>query len=163
MKNIILMLLFLTTSMAGTVLAEDSPTPTAETLVPVRQQVQKGRIIVKVTGLRSTNGDLIVALFNSKQGFPVKMDKAVRKLVVSAEGTTHEAVIDDVPYGSWAVSVQHDENRSGKLDTNFLGMPKEGVGASNNPRSRFGPPSFDAAKFTLDKSETEVVINLRYL
>ena len=161
MKKTMMLLLLFCTLMTGSVLAEERVIPSAE---PQPQlQTQKGRIIVRVLNLRSTNGDLIVALFNSKQGFPAKIETAVRKIVVSAEGAQHEAVFNDVPYGTWAVSVQHDENRSGKLDTNFLGMPKEGVGASNNPRSKFGPPSFDSAKFSVDKGETEVVINLRYL
>ncbi len=162
MKIMTMLILLFLTAAGSSVLAEERPVPSAELQMQAQQQVQKGRITVKVANLRTTNGDLVVALFNSKQGFPVKIESAVRKIVVTAEGA-HEAVFDDVPYGTWAVSVQHDENRNGKLDTNFLGMPKEGVGASNNPRSRFGPPSFDSAKFSVDKSETEIVINLRYL
>ena len=55
----------------------------------------------------------------------------------------------------------HDENRNGKLDTNFLGIPKEGVGASNNPKSRFGPPSFEESMFVLDCPELSKEIRLR--
>jgi uncharacterized protein (DUF2141 family) len=163
MKKATMLILFFLMVAGSGVFAEERPVSSAEQQVQVLPQIQKGRITVKVTNLRSTNGDLVVALFNSKQGFPVKIETAVRKLVIQADGVQHEAVFDDVPYGTWAVSVQHDENRNGKLDTNFLGMPKEGVGASNNPRSRFGPPSFDSAKFTVDKNENEIVINLRYL
>lgn len=161
MKTMTMLILLFLTAAGLSVRADERPVPSAES--QVQPQVQKGRITVKVANLCTTNGDLIVALFNSKQGFPVKIESSVRKIVVPAEGSRQEAVFDDVPYGTWAVSVQHDENRNGKLDTNFLGMPKEGVGASNNPRSRFGPPSFDSAKFPVDKNETEIVINLRYL
>ena len=35
--------------------------------------------------------------------------------------------------GSYVASVQHDEDGNGKLKTNFIGMPKEGIGLSNNP------------------------------
>ena len=40
------------------------------------------------------------------------------------------------------------------MDTNFLGMPKEGYGVSNNARNRFGPPSFKDAKFTVDANNS---------
>jgi len=47
----------------------------------------------------------------------------------------------------YAVSVFHDENYNGKLDTNLLGIPREGVGASNDARGNFRPPKFGAAAF----------------
>jgi uncharacterized protein (DUF2141 family) len=122
-----------------------------------------GAITVRITGLRSADGNLSVALFNVKKGFPGKYERAVRKAQISAAGSQHVVVFDDVPYGTYAVAVQHDENANGKLDANFLGMPKEGVGTSNNPKSKFGPPSFDDASFVLDKKAMELTINLRYL
>ncbi|MGC8774318.1 MAG: DUF2141 domain-containing protein [Chlorobaculum sp.] len=122
-----------------------------------------GTITVKITGLRSTGGNLSLALFNAKKGFPGKYERAVRKAQISAAGSLHVVVFDDIPYGTYAVAVQHDENANGKLDANFLGMPKEGVGTSNNPKSKFGPPSFDDASFVLDKTAMELTINLRYL
>ncbi|NTU57736.1 MAG: DUF2141 domain-containing protein [Chlorobiaceae bacterium] len=163
MKKVIMLLFLALFTITGSVLAEELSVPPVEQQAQVPPKVQTGRITVKVFNLRSANGDLVVALFNSKKGFPGKLEAAVRKTVVSAEGAQHEVVFNDVPYGTWAVTVQHDENRNGKLDSNFLGMPKEGVGTSNNPRSRFGPPSFDSASFPVDKGDTELVINLRYL
>ena len=120
-----------------------------------------GRIRVKVAGLKNDLGDLRIALFNSKTGFPGKSELAFSRTVIPAEGETHVHLIEQVPYGTYAVAVFHDENRNGKLDTNFLGIPKEAVGASNNPKSRFGPPSFDDAKFVLDRSEVELEIRMR--
>ncbi|WP_226986776.1 DUF2141 domain-containing protein [Chlorobaculum tepidum] len=122
-----------------------------------------GAITVRITGLRSTNGNLSVALFNAKKGFPGKYERAVRRAKIPAAGSEPLVVFGDIPYGTYAVAVQHDENANGKLDANFLGMPKEGVGSSNNPKSKFGPPSFDDASFVLDKKTMELTINLRYL
>jgi uncharacterized protein (DUF2141 family) len=56
----------------------------------------------------------------------------------------------------------HDENMNGKLDKNFVGAPKEGYGASNNPKKRMGPPKFDEAKFSLNKPEQTIEIKLMY-
>jgi uncharacterized protein (DUF2141 family) len=150
-----LFLLFFTVIIGGVARAEDA--------LPERKEVQTGRIKVRILDLRNDKGDLLIALFNAKKGFPGKPETAVRKSVIPAAGEEHFFVFENVPFGTYALTVRHDENRNGKLDTNFLGMPKEGVGTSNNPHSRFGPPSFDDARFVLDRDETELVIRLRYL
>jgi len=59
--------------------------------------------------------------------------------------------------------VTHDANGNGKLDRNLLGMPTEGVGASNDARGVVGPPKFDAAKFTFDGGSLTLTITVRYL
>lgn len=120
-----------------------------------------GRIKVELLGVRSEKGDLRIALFDSKRGFPGKFERASARGVVAALSRVY--VFEQVPYGSYAISVTHDENRNGKLDANFLGIPKEGVGASNNPKARFGPPSFDDARFELDRQEVVRAVRLTYL
>ncbi|AOS83401.1 hypothetical protein BIU88_04130 [Chlorobaculum limnaeum] len=137
--------------------------PSASKYVIAAEAAGSGTITIRIAGLRNTNGNLSVALFDAKKGFPGKFENAIRKAVVPAAGTEHFAVFGDVPFGRYAVAVRHDENGNGKLDTNILGMPKEGVGTSNNPKSKFGPPSFDDAAFLLDSDSRELVVNLRYL
>jgi uncharacterized protein (DUF2141 family) len=60
--------------------------------------------------------------------------------------------------GTYAVSVLHDVNSNGDLDTNFLGIPKEPLGFSNGAKPKMGPPSFDAAKFTHGSEATKLQI-----
>lgn len=62
----------------------------------------------------------------------------------------------------YAVSVFHDANMNERLDKNFMGVPKEGYGASNNPKKKMGPPNFDEAKFQLSGTEQSVEIKLMY-
>ncbi|NTW70082.1 MAG: DUF2141 domain-containing protein [Chlorobiaceae bacterium] len=123
-----------------------------------------GSIKAHFSKLRNTKGDLVVSLFSTKEGFPGKSGKALAKKSISASTPDGEVVFEHVPYGSYAVSVFHDENSNGKLDAVFLiRIPKEGVGCSNNPKSSFGPPSFNDAKFTLDSREVILNIDLKYL
>jgi uncharacterized protein (DUF2141 family) len=56
------------------------------------------------------------------------------------------------------VAVFHDENGNGKLDTNFLGIPREGVGVSNNKLRKLGPPTWEDSKFGLAGSLTLDVV-----
>jgi uncharacterized protein (DUF2141 family) len=109
-----------------------------------------GNVIhVDISGLRSDKGQMLCALYSSAQAeaFPKKADKAVARL--TAKIVDHQAVCEftGVAPGTYAVSVVHDENSNGKLDTNFIGMPREGVGASNDAKGHMGPPKFSAAAF----------------
>jgi uncharacterized protein (DUF2141 family) len=67
---------------------------------------------------------------------------------------------ENLPFGTYAVSVHHDINENGRLDKNFFGIPREPFGVSNNPKKFFGPPSFDQAKFLFKESNQKIVIEL---
>ena len=70
-------------------------------------------------------------------------------------------VFADVPSGRWAVAVVHDQDGDGKLDT-LLGVPREGIGFSRNPRLGFGPPSFDSAAVVVSGADRREVVRMRY-
>jgi len=92
-------------------------------------------IHVQIDGLRNDKGKVVCSLYASADGFPKDADKA--KAHTSAAITDKRAVCDFAgiaPNATYAVSVFHDENANGKLDTNFMGMPREGVGASNGAK-----------------------------
>ena len=65
----------------------------------------------------------------------------------------------EVPSGTYAIGLYIDANENEKMDTNFLGIPKEQFGFSNDAKGSFGPPSFESASFELVKSK-KIVINL---
>jgi uncharacterized protein (DUF2141 family) len=157
MKTARILIFFLLTAFSATLSAQDNA-------AVVGTPSGYGTIKVRFSNLRNTNGQLGVALFATRDGFPGKQEKAVTRTFVQANVPQAEAVFEKIPYGTYAVSVYHDENSNGKLDTVFLiGMPKEGVGCSNNPKSHMGPPSFADSKFTLDNNEVELTIALKYL
>lgn len=133
---------------------------------PTRLMPQSGAatLAVQVSGVRNNRGRIALALFQSDAGFPGDSSKALRTERAEIEAQTHSArfVLQGIPYGVYAVSVFHDENMNGKLDKNFVGAPKEGYGASNNPRRRMGPPPFSEAQFSLNQPEQSVEIKLMY-
>ena len=106
---------------------------------------------------------MLVALWDQPKGYPSKQDRALRngagriskgKAVVSFKG---------LPHGTYAAFAFHDEDGNGRIKTNWIGMPKEGVGASNNARGRMGPPSFKQASFELASDRSAIRIKLCYL
>ena len=120
-------------------------------------------IEVKVTGIKSTNGKLLINLYNSKEGFPAKPELALRNASISPTRADHSKYIfKSLTPGNYAIAVCHDENNNGTCDSNFLGIPKEGVGVSKNAKGVMGPPKFRKAMIELNESEKEVNISLMY-
>jgi uncharacterized protein (DUF2141 family) len=115
------------------------------------QSVNTGTLTVRVVNARNANGEIRVALFKDAQGFPGDASLAFRTQRAQIDPHTLSAtvVFTEIPQGVYAVSVFHDENGNGRLDKNFVGIPKEEYGASNNPAKKMGPPAFDEAKFSL--------------
>jgi uncharacterized protein (DUF2141 family) len=119
------------------------------------------RLTVEITGLRNVVGDVCIALFADRSGFPKAIDRAFAKRREAIEATELTVDFEGLPYGSYGISVFHDENRDGKLNT-FLGVPREGVGFSNNPTLRPGI-SFEVAKFEVSQVQQQIAIQVKYL
>lgn len=105
-------------------------------------------LIVTITGLLDAQGDVRCALFRSTPDFPADTGAFLRVQRPAQPGTA-ECRFPDVPPGRYAVAVLVDRNKNGKTDKNFLGMPTEPWGVSNNVRHKTRAPRFDEAAFDL--------------
>ncbi len=116
----------------------------------------------QLTNLRGGRGTCYLALFASAEGFPRQSNRAVRTLRVPVGAATCAFSFDGLPPGSYALAVFHDENDNGRLDTNFLGIPTERLGFSNDARGMmFFPPSFTAARFAVPGTGAVISVKLR--
>ncbi len=118
-------------------------------------------LTITVTGVRSAAGTVRVALFDSEAAFP---DAAKARTPIEARAKAGEVrlVVKGLPPGRYAVAAFHDENANGKLDRNFMGIPKEGYGFSNDARGMAGPPKFTAASFQVGGADRAVSLALDY-
>jgi uncharacterized protein (DUF2141 family) len=117
-------------------------------------------ITVRVSTFRAAKGALRCRLYSRPDGFPGKPPfDAEQSVAVNAKTAT--CTFPSVPPGTYAVALFHDENGDGKLDTNVLGLPREGVGVSNNKFRSFGPPTWNDAKFAL-KGDLVLDVTLHY-
>ena len=117
-------------------------------------------INVEVTNLLNTNGYVQIGLYNNAQNFSI-VDKVYKGSSVSVSSKTIQYKFKNIPNGTYAISIFHDENENKKLDTNFFGIPSEGYGSSNNIRPSFRGANFDEAKFELDVDKN-IIINMGY-
>jgi len=126
--------------------------------LPQTQSPQTRIIHVEVVGLHSDKGQVLCALYSSPDGFPKQSEKALAR--VSSPIAQKQAVCE---FSAVAISVFHDENSNGKLDSKFMGIPREGVGASNGARGHLGPPKFEAAAFSFSGGRLELQVAIIYL
>jgi len=124
---------------------------------------EHGSLTISVKGLRNTNGQLGIALFTSEHGFPDNYEHAFTTSVKKINTADEEVILQNIPYGTYAVSVLHDDNCNGKMEKTFFGIPKKGFGVSNNPEIMFGPPSFEESVFALDTKNIDLTITMVYL
>lgn len=121
-----------------------------------------GNLTVKVTGIESTQGQVVIAVCRNQaeldkpyKPFSYKIEK------VKAAGSLTTSL--DIPPGEYTIIVFHDENNNTKHDTNMVGIPKEKYGFSNNRFSKIGgKPTFQEAKLKITDQNQTTQINLRW-
>ncbi len=121
---------------------------------------EPGGVDVTVTGVRSSAGHVLVAICD-RQTFLQETCRYRGRAPASLGAVAVH--VDGVPPGTYAAQAYQDENDDRKIDRNFLGIPKEGIGFSNDAKMRFGPPSFADAAFSLGPQGGRVQFALRYL
>lgn len=128
-------------------------------LIPEIQQA--GTLEVTVTNVENNEGKIRAVLFRGPEGFPDENEKAYRSLSVKARENKTTLIFENIPYGEYAISLLHDENENGEMDSNLFGYPQEGYGISNNKTSGLSMPKYKDARFQMDESHKNLLIHLR--
>lgn len=117
---------------------------------------------VQVHGIRSDRGHVMFVLYGDKPAdFLVKGKKIFKQHFAANHGTVEFCVILPKP-GIYAAVAYHDENANRKFDKNWAGLPVEGSGISNNPKTFLGSPSHAEASFVVSQGLTKVDIKIKY-
>jgi uncharacterized protein (DUF2141 family) len=121
-------------------------------------------LTIKTENLKNSEGTMVFALYNKDGSIPdQKFKKYFRKRHTTIVHKKAEITFNNLPKGIYAVTILHDENNNGKIDTKFmLPLPDEGIGFSNY--DDFGlsnRPNFKNANFNLDK-DTIIEVKVIY-
>lgn len=117
-------------------------------------------VLVRISGLAEPLGQVGCSLFAGASGFPMDNSSA-RNLWVPADAQGATCRFTDVSAGRYAVSVGHDRNGNKRVDTNFVGLPTEPWGVSNNARPTLRAPRFDEAVFQVPADAQDVVVDIK--
>lgn len=144
--------LFLSLSLAlvAGALAQSTPAPTTTCCT----------LTIVVEGMSSNEGNLGVLVFNGPKGWAEDRQAAYKDIAIPAEKGTQTLKVPSLPPGKYAVALIHDLNKNHKLDKNFIGVPKEQWGMSNNPHATIKAPPIEKAMVSVDK-DTEIHIKLQ--
>lgn len=132
-------------------------------VAPAKESSSGAKIVLEIEDFDNDDGLVISHLYpkSNKDKYPTKPQFAIQRKTGKLSGKKTNIVFDNVPFGEYAVSVHHDENSNGKMDRNFLGMPSEKYGFSNNPTITFSPPEFDECKIDVDKKVIKLKIKMK--
>jgi uncharacterized protein (DUF2141 family) len=120
-------------------------------------------IHVKILNIRNSTGTIACALYESPDGFPNEfLHFATNIMIIKIRKSQARCDFEDIRPGTYAMAVIHDENMNGKLDTNWMGIPTEGYGFSNDATALLGAPSFSAASFLYDGRNIDLTMSLNY-
>ena len=118
--------------------------------------VKTHKLSIHISGISKIKGSLFIAVFRATDDFPV-FGKQFKGIIKEVEGKSQNYTFDNLPEGEYALAIYQDENRNKILDKNLLGIPTEIYGFSNNARRIFSAPSFQEAKFKLNKDLHQTV------
>lgn len=121
------------------------------------QEIKGKEITVKIENLESNKGQVYISLFNTEASF---LNKGYKSDISDIKNNGCTITFKNVPKGVYAISFFHDENENKQMDTNFLGIPKEDYGCSNNARGFMGLPKWEDAKFEIKNESITQIITL---
>ena len=125
---------------------------------------QEKNVKIKVESIRSTKGQLILALFKTQEQFE---EEEPFKSIVLNKSSIKNGVLSvnvDLPVGQYGISLLDDENKNKLMDYSFFGIPEEGFGFSNFVHTGFSKP--DLKVFTIsiqNQKEQSINFKIRYM
>ena len=120
----------------------------------VFSSIAQHSLIIEIDKLSNNEGTVLLELLDGNE-------QRIQGVSQKIENNKCIIVIHNLKPGKYAFKYFHDKNRNKKLDTNWIGMPVEGFGFSNNAKGRFGPPSLEKMIFELN-GETTLICTAMY-
>ena len=124
-------------------------------LVQVQPQAE---LQINVKGINTPSGYIMIAVYNSDRTFLTTEVITGEKFMVNKSGNMICPV--NLELGDYAISIYHDVNGNGELDSSLFKIPKEPTGFSNNVKGVFGPPDYDKVQFSFERDGQEISIEL---
>ena len=122
-------------------------------------QISAATLTVKITGISKPVGKMAVQVVASQEAYDGKAKASAGQMLAVASTEPMTLTFTDLAPGTYAVLVMQDENGNGKLDSNIIGIPKEGYGFSNNPNV-MRKPYFDETKFEVTDADKAIEIKI---
>ena len=155
------LILVLCSALLFTAVSRGAPEDTEERARAADDTTAPSMLTVRVVDLRNRKGQVRLGVFDRARGFPTERNGALLWQSAPAGGENCSFAVE-LPPGRYAVVVLHDENGNKKVDRNFVGVPKEGYGVTNNPKPAMRAATYREAAFDLPPEGAEVRVSIQY-
>jgi uncharacterized protein (DUF2141 family) len=136
----------------------------ASLLVLPGKSLSAQEVEVTITGLKTSKGQIVIGIFKDDPTFQKEDAFLVRKFAKKDIKNGEMKIEFEMEPGLYGLTLLDDENNSGLMEYNFIGIPKEGFGFSDYYLSGLKKPKFDAFKFTLEKDQKKrITVKVRYI
>jgi uncharacterized protein (DUF2141 family) len=115
--------------------------------------VANPKLTLKISNIEKVQGEIRVGVFNTGTNF-LKQGAAIKNYAIKVDNDTAYLTITDLPKGEYAITMYHDENSDNIMNTNFIGIPKEPYGFSNNVKPKMSAPKYEDCKFSFSADQT---------
>jgi len=140
--------------------AINTDTALVEDVVDTTAAVAKRKpLTVILKNLESATAPIYVSVYGVKSKFPSPKGQ-LKEYKFMPNGKEYRAEITDLKFGTYALATYQDENSSGEIDKNFIGMPTEGFGFSNNYKPKVKAPAFKDCKFAYDSTHNTITVSM---
>jgi uncharacterized protein (DUF2141 family) len=136
--------------------------PTAELVPEFQADEGNSTITIEVTDIRNANGEVKLTLFDTDDGYPRDTKSVAEYAYAEIVDGKASASFEGIAAGTYAIIILHDEDKDGDMTSNKIGVPKEGVGVSNNAKMKFGPPKWKDSKFQVPEGTITQNIKMTY-
>ena len=106
---------------------------------------------VTVHNLKNAEGQVIIAVFDSKENYLDEMTAFVQQWTTA---------FPDMRSETYAVVAYHDKNENKDLDR-LIVVPREAYGFSNDARGMFGPAKFKSAAIEVGEEDMAIEIKAK--
>ena len=128
-------------------------------MMAVKKDTSRKPLNLVIENLGSHTAPILIGLYGTKNDFPNEHD-TLKKYKFIPNGDTLNTTITDLEYGTYAMALFQDMDNDGKIEKNFLGIPKDPYAFSNNARPTFKAPSFEDCCFEYSEKENLVEISM---
>lgn len=122
--------------------------------------VETGELVITVDNINKTKGTIWIGLYDSADNYLIKEKSILKKIDVKQKGSS-QLIVENLPFGTYAVALFHDINANGEMDKNLLGIPSEPYAFSKKPKSKWRIPKFDEVKFNFSKDRQQLKTKLK--
>ncbi len=119
---------------------------------------------IEITNLRNKDGNVLISVYKDQQSFDDEKPAFTKKIV--KKDLINNGVIKaklSLPEGTYALAMLDDENLNGEMDSNWIGMPKEGFGFSNYIFEKLRKPTFEEFRVALNSNTPKVTFKVKYM